>query len=423
MRQRRRNVLEPWLQNLPATSNALDADVMAQYRRCESDEELEQWLSEELTQLARTDLAKATAAQQSTWLKRLFANLRLLRLAQVGETAMMTHSPAAPSAMQAAQIEVLDILAAQGDWARLCALGAGTYEMLLHRLYVMAVMESTLTTSPADYVARFCTEHGRFSEPQAAAQVERNWAPLLLSLRQALKASPLIKKAVAPIARKSGRRERASSKQIQYPPVFSSWRERIVAFSCAFGLVFIGLVIGLGSPAWIIVQIQQRTKASGVGNKVAVNAPVSASATPTLPPTATPVIPPISATPEVASTPVATPTPVVTPTPVAPTPVALAPVATPTPVVAPSERAGFYVIGMAAREEANAQAEAQLRRQEGLQPRVVYSSNWSGLTPNYYQVVYGIFANRGDTAALRKDLEKRGIKTYVMHSGQRVRPL
>jgi cell division septation protein DedD len=53
---------------------------------------------------------------------------------------------------------------------------------------------------------------------------------------------------------------------------------------------------------------------------------------------------------------------------------------------------------------------------------VVYSSNWSKLTPNYYQVVYGVFANRADTAALRRELNQRGIKTYVMHSGQRVRP-
>jgi cell division septation protein DedD len=80
------------------------------------------------------------------------------------------------------------------------------------------------------------------------------------------------------------------------------------------------------------------------------------------------------------------------------------------------------VIGLAAREEANAQAEAQKHSAAGLPARVVYSSNWSKLTPNYYQVVYGVFANRADTAALRRELDQRGIKTYVMHSGQRVRP-
>ncbi len=405
-------MIELWLHNLLATSNAIDAEVLAQFRRCKSDQGVKRRLRRELIQMARADLEKASPAEQEAWLKRLFANLRLHRLAQIEESATMMPSPVAPCPIQAGQVEVLDILAEPGDWARLCALGTGTYEMTLHRLRAMAMMESTLTTSSAEYVTRFCTEHGRFSEPQASVQAARHWGPLLLSLHQALQASPFIEKiekVAAPIARTSERRRRTPSEQLQYPPVFASWRERIVTFGCAFGLVFVCLAIGLGSPAWIFVQIQQRVKASPVRKAAAApRLPVSPA------PTMTPTMPP---------TPVATPTLAATPTPVAtPTPqVAPTPIATPTPAVVPTERAGFYVIGMAAREEANAQAEAQQRRQEGLQPRVVYSSNWSGLTPNYYQVVYGIFAHRADTAALRKELEQRGIKTYVMHSGQRVR--
>lgn len=409
--------MEHWLHNLLATSNALDAEVLAQYRRCSSNEEVDRWLRRELTQLAHTDLARMNSAQQEDWLKRLFANLRLYFLVQVGESAMMAQSHAAPYSIRSAQIEVLDILTAQGDWARLCALGTGTYEMLRHRLRAMTMTGSTLITTPDDYVTRVCTEHERLSELQAAVNAERNWLPLLLSLHQAIKASPLIEKMIpkvaAPLARKSEQRASTSAKPVQYPPVFSSWRERVVTFGCAFGVLLFGLAIGLGSPAWIIVQIQQRAKVSPV--RKAASSPLSVTSALTLTPTITPTIPP---TPEVASTPMATPTLVTTPT----SEVAPTPVATPSPAVTSTERAGFYVIGMAARDEANAQAEAQQRRQEGLQPQVVYSSNWSGLTPNYYQVVYGIFVNRGDTAALRKDLEQRGIKTYVMHSGQRVRP-
>ncbi len=220
--------MEFWLHNLPATSKAIDAEVLAQYRRCTSDRGVERWLRQELTQLAQITLETASSAQREVWLQRLFANLRLHRLAQVGETAMMVQSPVSPCSVQAGQVEVLDILAEQGEWVRLCALGAGTYEMLLHRLRAMAMMESTLTTSSAEYVTLFCTEHGGFSEPQASVNAKRNWLPLLLSLHKALKASPLIekiKKVVAPIARKSDRR--VSAKHIQSPPIFSSWRERL----------------------------------------------------------------------------------------------------------------------------------------------------------------------------------------------------
>ncbi len=397
------------LHNLPATSKDLEAEVLAQYRRCTSDQIVERWLSEELTQLAHTPLETSSSFQQEAWLKRLFASLRLHHLAQVGETAIMAQSHAAPCSGQAGQIEVLDILTEQGDWARLCVLGTGTYEMLLHRLRAMAMMGTMLTASSAEYVTRFCTEHERFCEPQAALNMERNWVPLLLSLRQALMASPLIeklKKVEAPIARQSERRARTSAKHIQYPAVFSSWRERIVTFGCGFGLVFICVAIVFVSPAWVLVQIKHRTKVAPVRETSA--APVLLAS----PAPVTKAVPTPIPTTEMAATPVAAPTPEV----------AVTPVATPTPVIAPTERAGFYVIGLATREEANAQAEAQQHRQKGLQPRVIYSSNWSGLTPNYYQVVYGIFARRGDTAALRKDLEQRGIKTYVMHSGQRVRP-
>jgi hypothetical protein len=396
--------MESWMRNLPASSKAIDAEVLAQYRRCTSDRDVERWLSRELTQLAHTALETANAAQREAWLKRVFANLRLHRLAQVGEAEIMMQSHAAPTSSQTAQVEVLDILAAPNDWGRLCVLGTETYEVMLPRLRAMAMMGSTFTTSADEYVTRFCTEHERFRAPQAAVNAERNWLPLLLSLRKALKASPLIGKVDAPIARKPERRVHSSPKPIQYPPVFSSWRERAISFGAAFGLVVICLAIGLGSPAWVLLQIQQRDKAPA-DQQTAALPTLSVSPVPTPKPKTTPTPPP-TPTPTVAPTPVASPTPKVAPP----------------SVVAPPERAGFFVIGMAAREEVNAQAEAEKQRAAGLHPRVVYSSNWSGLTPNYYQVVYGIFANRSDTTALRKELEGRGIKTYVMHSGQRVRP-
>lgn len=400
------------MRDLSTTSNAIETEVLAQYRRCESDEELEQWLSRELTQLANADLAAASSAQQEAWLKRLFTNLRLLRLAQLGEAALTVQAQPALSVEKTAQIEVLEILETNGEWARLCVLGTGTYEMLLHQLRALALLGCTLTTSSTEYVARFCTAYERFSAPQAAVQAECNWPSLLLSLHQALKTSPLLKTVVAPAPRKSEWRERSSAKQIQYPPVFSSWRERLLSFACALGIVVIAFAIVLGSPAWMLVQIKQRNKISADRERAAVQPnPVIAAPTATPTPTPTP-------TPTELPTPAPVATPTVTPTPEATPP----PVATPIPAIAATERTGFFVIGLAAREEANAQAEAQQRRQEGLNPIVVYSSNWSGLTPNYYQVVYGIFAQRADTTALRKELEKRGIKTYVMHSGQRVRP-
>ena len=362
----------------------------------------------ELTPLARINLEKCSPAQQEVWFKRLFASLRLLRFSQFGEAGSTAPSAAASQPDQAAQLEVLDILAEPDGWTRLCALGAGTYETALHRLRAMALMKCTLAISSDEYVKRFCTEYDRFSEP---ANIQHNWLPLLLSLRQALKASPLLEKKEVPLERASKQRERSSSKPIQYPPIFSSWREPIIAFGSTFALIFICFAIMFGSTGWILSQTKQRTQTASVQNRAvtqSLSVPSALQTMPTLPAPTPSALP----TPNDAATTTATPTPGVVPT----------PVQTPTPVEASTEQAGFFVIGLATREEANAQAEAQKRRQEGLNPRVVFSSHWSGLTPNYYQVVYGVFAQRADTVALRNDLEQRGIKTYVMHSGQPVRP-
>lgn len=396
--------MESWMRNLPATSKAIDAEVLAQYRRCASDRDVERWLSQELTQLANITLETANSAQREAWLKRVFANLRLHHLAQVGETEIMLQSYASPGSSQAAQIEALDILTEHGDWARLCALGQGTYEAMLHRLRALAMMGSTFSTSSDEYVKRFCTEYARFSEPQAEVNAERNWLPLLLSLRTALKASPLasplVGKAVIPSAQ-AEQHVVALPQQALRRPLFSSGRDRIVSFGAVLGLLIVCGAVLWGGPVWQEIG-HPSTGEPGHEPSAAVSLP--ARSTPT--PKSTPK-PPIAVSP----TPVATPTATPTPTP--------KPVATPTPIAAPTERAGFFVIGLASREEARAQSEAQKHRAEGLQPRVIYSSRWSGLTPNYYQVVYGIFADRADTVALRKDLERRGIKTYVMHSGQR----
>jgi septal ring-binding cell division protein DamX len=165
-------------------------------------------------------------------------------------------------------------------------------------------------------------------------------------------------------------------------------RDRVISFSAVLGLLIVCGAVLWGGPSF--------KKIAGVGGDKIAPSPATTKPAATRP------------APASAASPVATPT--------------IARKVEPRATPEVSERAGFYVIGLASREEASARAEAQKHKQEGLNPIVVYSSNWSGLTPNYYQVVYGIFANRADTTALRKELEKRGIKTYVMHSGQRVRP-
>ena len=403
--------MEVWMQNLSALSNSLEDEVIAQYQLCNSPQEVERWLQGEITKLQHTDLAQAASFEQESWLKELFPMLRLQHLAKYGASAMIANWDAASNVRQAAQIEVLDILAAPGEGARLCAFGAGTYEMMLLRLQAMAVMECTLASTTTTYIERFCQEYGRFHAPLTTVQPEENWLPLLLSLQQALQVNSLPKKEAVkeavPAPHKSRRRSRSAPQQIQTTPNFSSWRERFIIFGSVFGVLFFCYAILLGSPTLIIMNIVKQNKGATARKKP--TAPLLSYRTaPDVTLIASPTPPSL---PSAQVKPSALPTPEVK---VTPTP--------PTPDAAASERAGFYVIGLASREEASAQIEAQKQRAAGLNPRVVFSSNWSGLTPNYYQVVYGIFASRGETAALRKDLEQRGIKTYVMHSGQRVRP-
>ncbi len=409
--------MEDWIHNLSPISNFLEDEVIAQFQLCANPQEVEQWLQWEITKLIRTDLAQASTFQLDSWLKKLFAVLRLQHLAQVGADTMNVHLSAAPDVSKAAQIEVLDILAESGEWARVCALGAGTYETMLLRLHAMAAMECTLASASTTYIERFCLEYGRFNAPLTTVQAEKKWLPLLLSLHQALKANSLPEKEGvkedAPNTHKSRRRGRSAPKQIQTAPDFSSWRERFLTFGCIFGVVFFCYIVVIGSPAWILVQFKMQNNGATVRKKP--------SAQPLPDPSALDTNLIVSPTPQpmpsaqVTATPSALPTPEVKATP------AMTPTPSPTPDTDATERAGFFVIGLASREEASAQAEAQKQRAAGLNPRVVFSSNWSGLTPNYFQVVYGVFPNRADTAVLRKDLEQRGIKTYVMHSGQRVR--
>jgi SPOR domain len=401
--------MEDWMQNLSAVSNSLEDEVIAQYQLCNSPQEVERWLQGEITKLQHTDLAQAASFEQESWLKELFPMLRLQHLAKHGASAMIANWDAASNVRQAAQIEVLDILAEPGEGARLCAFGAGTYEMMLLRLQAMAAMECTLASTTTTYIERFCQEYGRFNAPLTTVQPEENWLPLLLSLHQALNAHALPEKAAVkeavPAPHKSRRRKRSAPEQIQSTPDFSSWRERFIVFGSVFGVLFFCYAVLLGSPTLIIMQIVKNKGATARNKPSAPRLPYRTA--PDIKLIASPTPPPL---PDAQVKPSALPTPEVKATP------------TPTPDAAASERAGFYVIGLASREEASAQIELQKQRAAGLNPRVVFSSNWSGLTPNYYQVVYGIFASRGETAALRKDLEQRGIKTYVMHSGQRVRP-
>ncbi len=366
--------MEYLMQGLTETSNAIETEVLAKYYQCKSDLEVQQWLGKELSQLATTKLVAGSPISQAAWLKRVFANLRLHYAAQVGEAKLVT--PKGTISSKEAELEVLDILVERTDWERLCALGSGTYEQFIYRLRALALMGSTVTTSCDEYVTRFCTEYKKFGVPTAA---EPHWLPLLRSLQTALKTSPIVAKTVQKFDLRMTDQVIAVPKELARRSASPVSRERIVSFSAVLGLLIVCGAVLWGGPSW---------KQNGPSKEPAIVAP--------------------SARPVALST----------PQPTQPTPIRKA---VPPPAATTPEEAGFYVIGMAARQEESAQAEAQQRRQEGLQPRVVYSSNWSGLTPNYFQVVYGIFANRADTAALRKELEKRGIKTYVMHSGQRVR--
>ena len=373
--------MESVTHNLTVTSNIIDAEVLAKYRQVASDLDINQWLSQELHQLAHTPLETASPASQEVWLKCIFANMRLHHVTQVGEKAVLLPPHNSSSFRQEAEVEVVDILAKRAGWERLCAMGNGTYEQLIYRLRAMAIMGITVATSSDEYVTRFCTEYGNFGTPNAVAEAEKNWLPLLLSLQTALKASPIVEKAVAKPDVKVSNQVVAHPKHLVRRPPSHVSRERVVSFSAVLGLLIVCGAVLRGGPIW---------KRGGSSKEPAKVSP----ATQAVPIPATPQ--PVHATPKSEIK--------------------------PSPAVGAQEQVGFYVIGVAARQEASAQAEAQMRRQEGLQARVVYSSDWSGLTPNYYLVVYGVFANRTNTGALRKDLEKRGVKTYVMHSGKRVRP-
>ncbi len=369
------------IHNLTATSNAIDAEVMARHRQLTSEAEAQLLVGQELHQLAHTRLETASPVVREAWLKRLFANLRLYHVRQVGEAVALRTPRNSSRGKQEAEVEVVDILAEKEGWERLRVLGKGSYEQLIHQLCALATMGLTLTATVDEYVTRFCLEYKKFANPNTDTETEQNWLSLLLSLQTALKASPIVEKASRKPDVKTAYQVIAQPQHLVRRPPSQVSRERIVSFSAVLGLLIVCGVVLWGGPNW------KRNEPSQKPTLVEMPASPTASATPRQLP---------------APTPKSTPTPA--------------------PVAVAQEKAGFYVIGVAARQEASAQAEAQLRQQEGLPARVVYSSDWSGLTPNYYLVVYDIFTNRADTVGLRKELEKRGIKTYIMYSGKRVRP-
>lgn len=355
---------------LTETSQAIEIEVFTKYRQFTSEHSIEQWVNNELNQLARTEISAESQVNQEGWFKRLFSTLRLQYLVQAGEREALLSAQSSLPAEQPAEVAVVDLLVGNTDWERLTAMGALTYERLIGCLRAMTAMEITMASSSADYITRYCTQYERFAAPL----VEFHWLSLLRSIQAALQSSPRIAQAREAAMQRVSDQVIARPKNMLRNSVFMG-RERIVSFSAVLGLLIVSAVVLWGGPPW-----QQSEQSQTIAPATAVK-------------------------------------PIIAPTPEPPPPT---PVSTPVASLAIAEESGFYVIGMAARDEASAQAEAQKRRMEGVQARVVYSSNWSGLTPNYYQVVYGIFANRGDTTALRKDLEQRGIKTYVMHSGQRV---
>jgi len=373
--------MESLLKNLTETSKVIDAEVLAKYRQFASVTEARKWVRKELSHLTSTALGPASQVGQNTWFKHLYANLRLLYVIQMGEAALLTQLPSSLYDSQGAEVDILDILTEKTEWDRLCKIGTGTYEMFFHRMRAMAVLGLTLTASPDDYVVKFCTEYTRFNNPRAMMEAQKKWPSFLVSLQTSLKTSPLVEVPIKTIVNTPNQQVVAVPPKTIRRSSLSVGRERVVSFSAVLGLLIVCGVVLWGGPTWKRAEQIKEPSHSMPEASVAVVAP-------------SPVVK-------------ATPSRKVEPS--------------PTATASTPERAGFYVIGLASREEASARFEVQKHQQEGLNPRLVYSSNWSGLTPNYYQVVYGIFENRADTTALRKELEKRGIKTYVMHSGQRVR--
>jgi hypothetical protein len=83
----------------------------------------------------------------------------------------------------------------------------------------------------------------------------------------------------------------------------------------------------------------------------------------------------------------------------------------------PEVRPGYFVIGHSAPEQADAVREVERLNRAGRRTHVAYSSEWSGLSPGLYLVVYGVYDTMAEAAAAAEDLKSRDVRVYVKYSG------
>jgi hypothetical protein len=81
---------------------------------------------------------------------------------------------------------------------------------------------------------------------------------------------------------------------------------------------------------------------------------------------------------------------------------------------------GYFVIGLCSQDRAIALQESERENARGVSTNVINSSDWSNLLSGWYVVVYGIYADKLDAIMAQKEIETRGIKAYVKHSGARI---
>lgn len=84
-------------------------------------------------------------------------------------------------------------------------------------------------------------------------------------------------------------------------------------------------------------------------------------------------------------------------------------------------KAGYYVIGYTTDDQAIASHESERQNRNGFHTHVAYSSNWSGFTPGWYIIVYGIYDNKADAVNALRQVEAQGSTAYIKHSGNRIR--
>lgn len=81
--------------------------------------------------------------------------------------------------------------------------------------------------------------------------------------------------------------------------------------------------------------------------------------------------------------------------------------------------AGWFVIGFGDHNQSRALKESTYQKSRGLENQVLYSSDWSNLSPGWYIVVYGSYGSQSEANSKKVALDAFGIKTYVKYSGVR----